>query len=578
MAGFEDGGYEDFTLMFDDPTLDFSFDDYMPFDPLNFNTQPDNYRQCVQHFNADANGLPCSPRDSRNSSSSDSSGNDSFANHTDGTISADNFVDLLIPHGSQIVNNPRSHDRYGLSRHHIDAQQASDGASFNAHQLEELGPSYSPDGHSVPLQPTHTAHTHEMQSPSGSAPTSGSSGGGLPSDGGLDRCSSDTVLIPAPSAGEQVLLNTALRRSRKSAANVARSPMGATSESSALLRHRLRSASAQQNELSSTSVTGSSSIPGSRDAAILEGRPTASIANRSSSQTSLGDEIHSEHAAKRSTRPTQSTLSPSSRSGNARALQSSGLAAASSHTRASAPLSSLQTIGASALHARPSPFASTASGNARSTELFRLKNRMPAWHDDSVPIANSTTSSSGQSAQANGGAYPRLENTTTAARTTRASSTGLATQQQSRTEKVPMATSIATSVRNATGAAAARILFTESDTNRQRDHHGRSTTSVQTIAATAAAKSGSMVMVTALAVLAIVVLALMLNLISSNAPNASNVRDRPITILPIVRTLAVNNDSTRSRLSRVLTLSTQRKQQLTSSFGMMAALQLLGCV
>jgi hypothetical protein len=141
-----------------------------------------------------------------------------------------------------------------------------------------------------------------------------------------------------------------------------------------------------------------------------------------------------------------------------------------------------------------------------------------------------------------------------------------------------MATSIATSVRNATGAAAARILFTESDTNRQKDHHGRSTTSVQTIAATAAAKPGSMVMVTALAVLAIVVLALTLNLISPNASNSSNARDRPITILPIVRTLAANNDSTRSRLSRVLTLSTQRKQQLTSSFGMMASLQLLGCV
>jgi hypothetical protein len=557
--------------MFDDPTLDFSFDDYMPFDPLNVNTAPDNYRQCVQHFNADANGLPCSPRDSRNSSSPDSSGNDSFASHTEGTISADNLVDLLIPHGSQIVNNPRSRDRYGLSR----PQQASDGASFNADQLEELGPSYAPGGHSVPLQPTHTAHTHEMQSPSGSAHTGGSSGGGSSGDGGLDRCSSDTVWLPASSAGEQVPLNTALRRSRKSAANVARSPAGATPESNALLRHRLRSASALQNELSSTSVTSSSSIPGSRDAAILEGRPAASIGTRSSLQTSLGDEIYSAYAATRPTRPSRSTLSLSSRSGDTMAVRSNGLDAASSHTRASAPLSSLQTIGASASHTRPSPFATTDSGNARSTELFRLKNRMPAWHDDSVPTANSTTASSGQSAQANGGAYPRLENTTTAAGTTRASSTGLATQQQSRTEMVPMATSIATSVRNATGAAAARMLFTESDTNRQKDHHGRST-SVQTIAVAAAANPACTTMVTVIAMLAVVVLALMLN---SKASNASHASCTPISILPIgLRTLAANNDSTRSRLSRVFTSSRQRRQQMPSSFGMMAPLQLLGCV
>lgn len=174
--------------MFDDPTLDFSFNEFMPFDPLNFSNQPDNYPQYVQHFNADANGVPCNPRAPRNSSSSDSSGHDSFANHTEGTISADNFVDLMIPHGSQIVNNLRSRDRY--------TSQASNGASFDAGQLEELGPAYSPGGHNVPLQPTHTAHTHEMQSPSGSAHAGGSSGGG---DGGLDRVTSDVLSLPASS-------------------------------------------------------------------------------------------------------------------------------------------------------------------------------------------------------------------------------------------------------------------------------------------------------------------------------------------------------------------------------------------
>jgi hypothetical protein len=562
MGGFEHGGYEDFTLMFDDPTLDFSFDEFMPFDPLNFDTQPINYRQGVQH--SDANGVPCDPRASRNSSSSDSSGHDSFFNHTEGTISADNFVDLMIPHGSQIVNNPRSRDRY--------TPQASNGASLDAGQLEELGPAYSPGGPNVPLQPTHTAHTHEMQSPSGSAHTSGSSGGRPSSDGGIDRLTSDIVPLAASSAGEQVL-DTMVRRSRKSAASVTRSPTGATPESNALLRHRLRGASAQQSELSSTSVTSSSSIPGSLDAAIFEGRPAASIGNRSSLQTSLGCEMHSEHAPKRSTRPTQSTLSLSSRSGDTRAVQSSGLDAASSRTRALAPLSSLQTRDASDRLTCTVPFDSIDNGHAWSTELFRVKNRMPAWHDDSVPTANSTTASSGQSAQANGGAYPRPDTARTATTT---SPTATATQQQNRAEKAPMATSIAKSIRNATGAAAARMLFTESETHREKDHHGRSTSSVQTIAATAKANPAHTTILIALAVLAVVVLTLML-MPTSNRPHHATYH--LVSILPIgLQRLAANKESARSRLSRVLTVSRQRKQRMMSSFGMIASLQLLGCV
>jgi hypothetical protein len=538
--------------MFDDPTLDFSFNEFMPFDPLNFSNQPDNYPQYVQHFNADANGVPCNPRAPRNSSSSDSSGHDSFANHTEGTISADNFVDLMIPHGSQIVNNPRSRDRY--------TSQASNGASFDAGQLEELGPAYSPGGHNVPLQPTHTAHTHEMQSPSGSAHAGGSSGGG---DGGLDRVTSDVLSLPASSAGEQVL-NTMARRSRKSATNVARSPAGATPESNALLRHRLRSASVLQNELSSTSVASSSSIPGSQDAVILKGRPAASIGNHCSLQTSLGCEMHSEHAENWPTRPSQSMMSFSSCSGDTRAVRSSSWDALCSWASSPPPL--VRVIGKSALPARPSPFASTDRGNARSTELFRLKNRMPAWHDDSVPTANSTTASSGQSAQANGGAYPRPDTTST---TTTTSPAALATQQQNRAEKAPMATSIAKSIRIATGAAAARMLFTESETRRRKDHHGRST-SVQTMAAIAKASPAHTTIPIVMALLAIVVLALVLSSTTSHAII-------PILVVVLQR-LAANNDSMRSRLSRVFTVSRQRKQQMTSSFGMIAPLQLLGCV
>jgi hypothetical protein len=409
-----------------------------------------------------------------------------------------------------------------------------------------------------------------MQSPSGSAHTSGSSGGRPSSDGGIDRLTSDIVPLAASSAGEQVL-DTMARRSRKSAASVTRSPTGATPESNALLRHRLRGASAQQSELSSTSVTSSSSIPGSLDAAIFEGRPAASIGNRSSLQTSLGCEMHSEHAPKRSTRPTQSTLSLSSRSGDTRAVQSSGLDAASSRTRALAPLSSLQTRDASDRLTCTVPFDSIDNGHAWSTELFRVKNRMPAWHDNSVPTANSTTASNGQSAQANGGAYLRPEATRIATTT---SPTASATQQQNRAEKVPMATSIAKSIRNATSAAAARMLFTESETHRKKDHYGRSTSSVQTIAATAKANPAHTTILIALAVLAIVVLTLML---TSSRPHHATYHF--ISILPIgLQRLAANNESARSWLSRVLTVSRQRKQQMTSSFGMMASLQLLGCV
>jgi len=137
-----------------------------------------------------------------------------------------------------------------------------------------------------------------------------------------------------------------------------------------------------------------------------------------------------------------------------------------------------------------------------------------------------------------------------------------------------MATSIAKSIRNATGAAAARMLFTESETHREKDHHGRSTSSVQTIAATAKANAVHTTILIALAVLAVVVLTLML---TSSRPHHATYH--LVSILPIgLQRLAANNESARSWLSRVLTVSRQRKQQMTSSFGMMASLQLLGCV
>ena len=73
-----------------------------------------------------------------------------------------------------------------------------------------------------------------------------------------------------------------------------------------------------------------------------------------------------------------------------------------------------------------------------------------------------------------------------------------------------------------------------------------------------------------MALLAIVVLALVLSSTTSHAII-------PILVVVLQR-LAANNDSMRSRLSRVFTVSRQRKQRMTSSFGMIAPLQLLGCV
>jgi hypothetical protein len=71
------------------------------------------------------------------------------------------------------------------------------------------------------------------------------------------------------------------------------------------------------------------------------------------------------------------------------------------------------------------------------------------------------------SAQANGGAYPRLRSNPT---TGSSSSSSIATQQQPRTTQTVPST---TDKSSATEANGARMLFTESDTKRYRDHHGR---------------------------------------------------------------------------------------------------------
>jgi hypothetical protein len=56
-------GYEDFTLMFDEPTLDFNVDDFVPFELQEPGTKPDNFRQHVPNFGT-STGRPHSPLDS----------------------------------------------------------------------------------------------------------------------------------------------------------------------------------------------------------------------------------------------------------------------------------------------------------------------------------------------------------------------------------------------------------------------------------------------------------------------------------------------------------------------------------
>jgi hypothetical protein len=473
------GGYEDFTLMFDDPTFDFSVDDYMPFDPLNFNTKPDNFRQCVQNSSTSSDRANMTSGTPHDWYIPDMNAKGGFPSRPQNLETGNNAIDLMIPHSSQISNDYESLHRGDLSQSQSDSALRSDARIASAGQLDAHGIQATTNASSnsgdpgVFTQLTHTPHAYE---PNNSLQVD-SDRGGSPSDGdpGAIRGGQDDV--PLLIGGGQGLADTALRHSRRPAMSVLRSAAG-TSPQSNVRRHRTRSDGVYdpslQSELSLTSATNSSTGSNTEHTATLDGRLTVLGGTPVSPQlSSRGGRVDTQLGE--SARPTM--LSPTTSPGSALAeganapLSSPSLSSRSStvptSTRISASPPLQQSRAPSALFAHPSQFDRVAGTHARSTELFRAKHRIPASLDTSAPATGFVPSAANLSAQANGGAYPRLRSTAIASSS---NATGLATQQQVRTSQPTPST---TNTSKATEASGARMLFTESDTRRYRDHHGR---------------------------------------------------------------------------------------------------------
>jgi len=468
--------------MFDDPTLDFSFDSYMPFDPLNSNTKPDNFRQCVQNFSTQGSPGRLHWDDSN---SPDTSATASFSSRTQSFESANNVSDLLIPHSSQIVSEHEGLRRCDLSHTQSETSLTSRARMATAGQVDAHGiqvavnASSSSDGLSLFTQSTHTARSPWLDS---SLHVDSDNGGGSPGEGAPQTYHDGQADSPVLTGGD-LLGDTALRRPRRPATSVLRSAVGISPQSN-LRRHRTRSDGvydpALQSELSSISATASSRGPSTEHTATLEGRLTRLGGTPVSPQLSSHDSVNSKSrpatpsaasTPQISSPQEESAPSPKGRSPLSSPRQPRILPVASTHTMTLAQVSASglqsQARAQSALLARPSQFDRVDGTHARATELFRLKHRIPASLDPTTNATGFVPSVADLSAQANGGAYPRLRSNPT---TSSSSSSNTATQQQTRSTQSEQS---ATDKSKATEANGARMLFTESDTKRYRDHHGR---------------------------------------------------------------------------------------------------------
>jgi hypothetical protein len=468
-------GYEDFTLMFDEPTLHFNVDDFVPFELQEPGTKPDNFRQHVPNFGT-STGRPHSPLDSFHAwdiSNDNIAG--SFSSLTQSLDPATYLPDLSIPHSSlmshssQSINNHESRVCCDLSHNQLESGSSS-ATIASAGQLDAHGiqPAVNATSNLADLSPfttlAHNSHVrvprHVLQLDSDRSPGEG------------DRCGLDGAQpeLPALISGDQALAEAAPRQSHRQAMSMIRSAAG-TSPQSNPRRHRTRSDGlydpALQSELSLISAASSSAGSNTELAAILEGRPTGSGGPQASQQLSWGGDGTTSRLVKK-TQPT--TLNPNltpprSLSQEASApLSSPALSrtspAQSTSARATRSTLSQQARAQSALLARSSPFDNTNGTCARSTELFRLKYRIPAPLDMTAHATSLVPSVNNMSAQANGGAHPRL-------RTTAATTSSLATQHRTTSNDQP------TPGIKANEANGPRVLFTESDTRRYRDHHGR---------------------------------------------------------------------------------------------------------
>lgn len=570
--------------MLDDSTPDFSFDpfdSFVSFDPQNSNTMPDNFRQCVQNFSSQ--GSPGRPH-TQDWSSLDAS---TFSSQTQSFESVNNVSDLLIPHSSQTTSDHEGLRRCDLSHTQSDgsptsrARMASAG-QVDAHGIQAAANASSSSGELGVF--THSTQPSHVPWPSGSSQLDSDNRGGSPGDGAPHTYHDGQADIPVLIGGDQALADTALRQVRRPASSVLRSAAG-TSPQSNLRRHRTRSDGvydpALQSELSSISATNSSSGSKTEHAATLEGRPTRLGGTPVSPLLSSRGSVNSSQTANSSqAEPTVSSFAlspqPSSSPGASAPLSSarlqipqlattSPIASTSAQASSSAPLQ--QPRAQSALFARPSPFDRVDGTHARATELFRLKHRIPATLDTSTRATGFVPSVADLSAQANGGAYPRLRSTTTAS--TRSTSTTVATQQQTTANQTSPSTSVATRQQRteyqsvssttdktkATEANGARMLFTESDTRRYRDHHGRASPQSAAIATTSS-------MAHVVACIAIAILALGVMLTSTSTLTFANPSFLLLAILIPAFVASKNNNAASPNLqSRILRTLTSKRPE-----------------
>lgn len=470
------GGYEDFTLMFDDPTLDFSLEDFMPFDQQQNFTPADNFRQCVQHFNADTSTSTRSTDRWEAWAPHNAASVDSSFTGLQGNSELERGHDVMISQGAEMPDSRRSRRRRDLAPTQSASASPSSSQSPSAGQLEGLMEAASPSSVSgTPANSSRPPHAHDSQTQSFSCQLRSGEIRGSTCEEDPGRSVDDGVPLRAhTNRAQRPEAAKTLPRSHESSQDASEQEV-IRGRPAVQLRYRLRNAgtsdSALTSELSSTSATSSRSTSGLDSTAALEGRPSiCGNGVNSSRMTNRGDAKDARSLAA-ATAPTLRSLMASPSSPTQGEGVSSGLPNGRRNaTPSSAPatLPPLRTGVPSVLHARPSSLDDSMT--LRSSEIFRLKHRIPASLDSSPPASLYTPSIPGLSTQANGGARDTAGN----------ASTRPATWQQANEAGRASTLIVGTDSSKSTEANGMRKIFTESDTNREKDHHGRDLSSQAT--------------------------------------------------------------------------------------------------
>ena len=475
--------------------------------------------------------------------------------------------DSLIPHSPQFTSDLEGLHRCDLGHNQSDSSLTSRARMASAGQV---------DAHGIQAATNANSTSDEMGISwrGGSLQVDSNNAGGSLGEGAPQTYHDGQVGSPLLTGGDP-LGETALRGPRRPAMRAPRSAAG-TSPQSNLRRHRTRSDGvydpALQSEMSSISATSSSTGSSTEHTATLQGRltrlggtpvspqlsPRGSVNNQTEPAISILSPRTAPTQERRSAPLSSETLSRSSPAGLARAL---------SPAQASSSGLQQQPRAQSALLARTSPFDRVNGTHARATELFRLKHRISASLDTTTNATCFVPSVADLSAQANGGAYPRLRSISTATNDS-SGSTSTATQQQTRTtSSVPSATDKS----NATEANGARMLFTESDTRRYRDHHGR-TASLEVAATATITRVASDYARIVMAVLALGVM-----LISTSI----SVHPSFLLLAVLAPVIVASNDCTAASTSghpRILRALAPKREKQQASLAYLSLHRPLGCV